>query len=186
MDMTELVRKARTTRRFDESRPVTDQELRSLVDAARVSSCGGNAQPLRYRLVSDPAECRKVFPLVAWAASIPDWPGPSAGERPTGYIAICAESKPGMDTGIAAQTIQLCAAGRGIGACMMGAIQRSEIKQALHIDEKYNLMLLIALGRPAETIVIDEVAAGTDLTYYRGDDGVHHVPKLRLQDVLIG
>jgi len=186
MDMRELVRKARTTRRFDESKPVTGQELRLLVDAARVSSCGGNSQPLRYRLVSGPAECQKVFPLVAWAASIPDWSGPGAGERPTGYIAICSEGTPGLDTGIAAQTIQLCAAAQGIGACMMGAIQREPIKQALNIDEKYNLMLLIALGRPAETIVIDEVAAGADLTYYRTADGVHHVPKLGLDDVLIG
>ena len=185
MSMEDLVKQARSTRRFVESERIGETILRSLVDLARLTSCGGNQQKLRYRLVSNQEECDGIFGCIAWAGSLPDWDGPAPGERPSGYIAIVGEGGGGADVGIAAQTIQLAAAEMGYGACMLGAIKRDEIKAALGLPEPQSLKLLIALGRPAETIVIEEVAAGADLAYYRTEDDVHHVSKLRLADVLV-
>ena len=126
-----------------------------------------------------------VFPNIAWAGALPDWPGPSEGERPTGYIAVCSEGKPGTDVGIAAQTIQLAASEMAFGACMLGSIKRDEIQKALSIPDRYEIKLLIALGKPAEKVVIDNASAGDDLRYYRTEDDTHHVPKLSLEDILI-
>ncbi|MGQ9661469.1 MAG: nitroreductase family protein [Kiritimatiellia bacterium] len=186
MTIKDLVRKARSTRRFDQSRPVPREALLALVDLARLAPSGGNTQPLRYRIVCKPEECQAIFPFIAWAAALKPWPGPAEGERPTGYILILGpDQNTDANTGIAAQTICLAAAEMGYGACMLGAIQRDRIKAALALPDPYQVKLAIALGVPAERIVIEEVSAGTDLRYYRTPDGVHHVPKLRLEDVLV-
>lgn len=184
--MENLIRKARSIRRFDEADPITEETLRKLVDMARLTPCGGNVQPLRYRIVFKKEECDRIFPYLAWAAALKHWPGPAEGERPTGYVVILGGGSPDTNTGIAAQTIQLAAAEMGYGACMLGSIQRAEIKGALSIPDPYGVNLVIALGKPAETAVIEEVCAGADLNYYRTEDDVHHVPKLQLNDVLIG
>lgn len=185
MSFKDLVRGARSIRRYDESQRISEEQLRTLVDIARVCPCGGNKQALRYRVVGEAAECNAVFPHIAWAGALPDWPGPAEGERPTGYIAVCSEGQPGTDTGIAAQTIQLAAAEMGFGACMLGAIKRDEIKKVLSIPVQYEIRLLISLGKPAEKVVIEDASTGDDLRYYRTEDEIHHVPKLKIEDVLI-
>lgn len=185
MGMTELVRQARSFRRFDGSKPITADVLRSLVDLARLTPCGGNQQPLRYRLVSVPDECASVFPHLAWAGALKDWPGPAPGERPTGYIVIVSAQDSSTDVGIAAQTIQLAATEKGYGACMIGSIKRDNVKRTLAIPDPLAVRLVIALGIPAETVVLEEISPDDCLDYYRTRDDVHHVPKLRLEDVLI-
>ena len=184
----ELVQRARTIRRFIESDPVPETVLHELVDIARTVPCGGNQQPLRYRIVHG-AAVRLLDPLVAWAAALKDWGGPKEGERPTGFIIMLSaadkQQAPQTDIGIAAQTIQLAAAERGYGACMMGSIKRDEIHRVLNIPAEWAVRLAVALGRPAETVVLEDLAPGNDTRYYRTPDGVHHVPKRRLEDVLV-
>lgn len=181
----DLVRQARTIRRYDQGHRIEEKTLLQLVDMARVSPCGANAQPLRYRIVFEEPMCERIFPHVAWAGALKDWDGPAEGERPAAYIVILATGNPATNVGIAAQTIQLGAASMGIGACMMGAIQREDIHNTLALPQEYRVQLVIALGRPAETVVLEEVSAGANLDYYRSPDEVHHVPKLRLEDVLV-
>ncbi len=181
----DLARKARSTRRFDQQQPIPEADLRQLVDVARIASCGGNQQPLRYRIVSPAEECAAVFPHIAWAGALKDWDGPADGEQPTGYITIVSEGNHAMDVGIAAQSIQLAAAEMGYACCMLGAIRRPKIAAVLNIPHPYTIDLLLALGRPAETIVLEDVPAGSDLKYYRDTDDVHHVPKLDLASVII-
>lgn len=185
MSISELVRKARSIRRYDESTPVSREQLIRLVDCVRVAPCGGNMQKLRYRIVSDRDECGRIFPHIKWAAALKDWDGPAEGERPTGYIAVLSKADPAADVGIAGAVIQLAAADAGLGTCMLGAIDRAAIASELHIPEELSIKLLIAVGVPAERVVIEEASNGDDLAYYRTADGVHHVPKLKLEDVLI-
>lgn len=185
MIFAELVRKARTHRRFDESQPITRDELRQFVDIVRLTSNGGNQQPLRYRIVTGKDECAKVFPHTAWAGSIPEWSGPAEGERPTGYIAILSKRAAKTDSGIAAATLQYAAAANGYATCILGAIKRPVIKEVLSIGDPYEILLLVAFGKPGETVVIDDIHEGDEISYYRTPDGTHHVPKLALDDVLI-
>lgn len=187
MSFADLVRKARTTRRFAESDPVPENVLRGLVDVARLVPSGNNLQPLRYRIVHG-LEARQLDRLVAWAGLLKDWSGPKPGERPTAFIVLLSETgKPPAQTdiGIAAQTIQLAAAEQGFGACMMGSIKRKEIHQVLGIPDAWDVQLAIALGRPAETVMLENLPPDGNTGYYRTPDGVHHVPKRSLADVLI-
>ena len=185
MNIAALVRKARSIRRYDQSRAVPMEILFSLVDSARLSPCGGNQQKLRYRIIREEPECSAVFPHISWAAALKEWPGPARGERPTAYIAIAGPGPATADTGIAAQTIQLAAAEAGLGSCMLGAINRDEIAKVLGLPAEMQVGLLIALGYPAEEVVLEEAGTGESLAYYRTQDGKHHVPKLQLKDVLL-
>jgi len=181
----EILRRARSVRRFDASRPIPETVLRKLVNEARLAPCGGNQQALRYRLVSSSDECDTIFPFLAWAAALKDWSGPDVGQRPTGYIVILGAEGGDIDVGIAAQSIHLMAAEQGYGSCMLGSVNRLAIKSVLHLPDSLTLKLVIALGVSAEEVVIDDVHAGDSLKYYRTEDDKHHVPKLGLDDVLV-
>ena len=193
-----LVERTRSYRRFDESQRVGEDFLRDMVDLARICSNGANRQRLRFRIVADEAGCADVFRTLAWAAALKDWPGPSEGERPTGYVIICAErpaaGKPAqavteIDAGIAAHTMLLAArtASPSVVGCMFKAFKPSLV-DVLGIDsDRYELKLVVAFGIPAEEVRLEPLAASPDgsTDYWRDAAGVHHVPKRSLEDVLI-
>ena len=72
----ELILKNRSYRRFDQSVPFPAELLRQMVEAARLSASARNAQTLRYMLFNDPGECARIFPTLAWAGYLKEWPGP--------------------------------------------------------------------------------------------------------------
>ena len=159
-----------------------------MVDLARLSASGGNLQPLKYILSCDSETNDEIFPHLAWAGYLADWPGPAEGERPTAYIVIVLDKtiseSAGCDHGIAAQSILLGARERGLGGCMIGAIQRKGLRTALAIPEQYKIELVIALGKPRESVLIDEATKG-DIKYWRDDQDRHHVPKRPLDKIIL-
>lgn len=184
----ELVERTRSYRRFSQE-PLVHEDLVTFVDTARLCASGGNQQPLKYVVISDPQQNEVVFPHLKWAASLPDWDGPAPGERPTGYILLLLDKEisrgAGVDHGIAGQSICLAAMEKGIGACMIGSIQRRELGQALHLPPQFDILLVIALGHPGEEIVLDPPRPDGTVKYFRDDKDVHHVPKRSLAEVLI-
>lgn len=188
-DMPSLLRAARTCRRFDESRPVAAQTLRDMVDAVRITSSCFNGQPLRYITVSSSAVRDKVFPHITWAAALKDWAGPELGERPTGYILLCSVREPGMyvyyDAAIAGQSLQLCATEMGLGCCMINNFAHAPLCEILDVPKDMAPLLLLAFGHPREERRIVDAKNGDKLAYWRNAEGVHHVPKLGLDQVLL-
>ena len=186
----DLVLKNRSYRRFKQDAPVSMETLRELVDLARHSASAANKQPLKYVLSCDAAKNEKIFDTLAWAAYLKDWPGPTEGERPSAYIVILhdteAAANPGCDHGIAAQSILLGAVDKGLGGCMMGAIDRKHLREALRLPDRYDILLAIALGVPAETVVIETATDATGIRYWRDEAGVHHVPKRPLDELILG
>jgi nitroreductase len=184
----ELVSADRSVRRFAQT-PVSAETLRDFVDIARLVHSGANHQPLRYALVASAEACDRVFPHTRWAAGLADWTGPAPDERPTAYIVICRDREGaiagGLDHGIAAEAIALAATERGLSACMIGAFDGKGVSAALSLDERYQALLVIALGVAGETVVIETVGADGSTKYWRDEAGVHHVPKRALEDVII-
>jgi nitroreductase len=186
----DLVLKNRTYRRFDESAAITCDTLRGLIDLGRLSASGANMQPLKYMLSCDPDQNGLIFPHLRWAGYLKDWPGPAEGERPAAYVVILCDTDVsrscGCDHGIAAQSILLGAAEMGLGGCMIGSVDRPALRAALSIPERYEIMLVLAVGKPQETVVLEDAAPGGDIKYWRDPEGVHHVPKRGLDDVIVG
>jgi nitroreductase len=185
----DLVRKNRSCRRFHQNAPIEIETLRELVDLARLSASGANRQPLKYVLCCDPKVNARVFPTLAWAGYLKDWRGPIEGERPAAYVVILGDTEIaasfGVDHGIAAQSIMLGATERELGGCVIASIQRNELRETLGIPERYEILLVLALGRPKEQVLIETLAPGGDIRYYRDDKGVHHVPKRALDELIV-
>lgn len=185
----DLVIKNRSYRRFDESFDIGRETLRELVDLARQTASGANLQPLKYFLCCDRRTNTAVFENLAWAGYLPEWPGPTEGERPSAYILMLGDKEIkasfDYDNGIAAQTILLGAVEKGLGGCMIASVQRAKLRELLNIPEKYEILLVLALGKPIETVIIDPVKADGEIKYWRDSQGGHHVPKRSLDDVII-
>lgn len=178
----------RSYRRFDESRQVTTEELHEMIDAARLSASARNAQPLKYFLANTKETNDKIFPALAWAGYLTDWPGPEPGERPSGYIIQLHDTTiPGKyfcDDGIAAQSILLTAVDKGLGGCIIASVKKEQLSQDLDLPGHLEIIQVIALGKPAEKVVIEEMKAG-DIKYWRDENDVHHVPKRPLEELII-
>jgi len=186
----DLIRKNRSYRRFHQDVPVNLETLRALVNLARLSASGSNLQPLKYILSCEPETNARIFPHTRWAGYLKGWSGPAEGERPAAYIVILGDTEIrksfGCDHGIAAQSIMLGATERGLGGCMIGSIDRSELRQVLDIPDHCEILLILALGKPKETVVLEAVGPDGDTKYYRDTDGVHHVPKRSLDELVVG
>ena len=185
----DIVTKNRSYRRFDQGRSVNTETLEALVDLARLSASGGNSQPLKFMISNDASRNALIFPYLAWAGYLKDWPGPAEGERPAAYIVILGDKEIaqgfGCNHGIAAQSIMLGAAEQGLGGCMIGALRRAELQAALKIPERFEILLVLALGYPAEQVVIETVGPDGSIKYWRDEKGVHHVPKRSLKDIIV-
>ncbi len=185
----ELVKKNRSFRRFDQKFPVPMETLKELVDIARICPSGANKQPLKYIISNSQDKNADIFSTCAWAGYLTEWEGPDEGERPSAYIIILLDkgvsNDSGCDHGIAAQTILLGAAERGLGGCMIGSVQREKLSKLLKIPENYGVLLVVALGKPAEKVVLEEAEAPDRIRYYRDADDVHRVPKRKLEDIIL-
>ncbi|HPE46695.1 MAG TPA: nitroreductase family protein [Deltaproteobacteria bacterium] len=185
----DLVMKNRSYRRFHEDHRISPGELRSLVDLARLSASGANMQALKYFISSDPGSNARIFGCLGWAAYLKGWPGPAEGERPSAYIIILGDTQIAThywcDHGIAAQSILLGATEKGLGGCMIASIDKKGLIEACQIPDRYEILLVVALGKPAEEVRIEAVGPDGDIRYWRDDTGVHHVPKRPLDEIVL-
>jgi len=185
----DLISKNRSYRRFYQEVDINLDTLKELVDLARLSASARNAQPLKYILSCQPQKNSLIFPHLGWAGYLTDWPGPSEGERPSAYIVILGDTEIsqsfGCDHGIAAQSILLGATEKGLGGCMIASIARQELRKALEIPSRYEILLVLALGKPKETVMIETIGPNGDTKYWRDSKGIHHVPKRALDDIII-
>lgn len=184
----DLVAKNRSYRRFHQGSAVDLQTLREMIELARLSPSAANLQPLKYILSCEPKKNALIFPHLAWAGYLKDWPGPGEGERPSAYIIILGDTEIsrsfGCDHGIAAQSILLGATEKGLGGCIIGTIKREELCRALDIPARYEILLVVALGKPREKATIETVGPAGDIKYWRDAEGVHHVPKRSLDEII--
>ena len=186
-----LIRKNRSCRRFYQNNAVDIQTLEGLVNLGRLSASAANLQPLAYVLSCNSKKNEEIFSCLTWAAYLKDWPGPEEGERPVAYIVVLLDTSisrdAGCDHGIACQSIMLGAREKGLAGCMIGAIDRERLREILDISEQYKILLVLAIGSPKETVVIEPVLEpDKSIKYWRDEKGIHHVPKRSLQDIVIG
>ena len=174
----ELVRRNRSYRGYDESRKVTREELLRMVDCARLSASSVNMQPLKYYLACDEETVGRIQPLTGWAKNLPQLKLPHKGMYPTAFIVICQD----RDIFDSLARFQKDV---GLAGCMIGSFEAGKVKEALHLSENLAPLLVVAIGKPAEEVVIKEIGPDEPTPYYRDANDVHYVPKRRLEDVII-
>lgn len=187
--ISELVRKCRSYRRFFQDIAVSQDDLLAMVDNARLSASARNAQSLKY-IVSTEADMNdKIFPCLAWAGYLKNWNGPDKGEQPSAYIIMLNDTDISTnywcDHGIAAQSILLTAVEKGFGGCIIGSVKREMLRHILAIPEQYEIVQVIAVGKPKEEVRLDPLGSDGDIKYWRDAEQVHHVPKRSLEDIVL-
>jgi nitroreductase len=184
----DIILKNRSYRRFYQTAKISDLQLSEWVDLARNSASARNAQPLKYVLCSDESINAEVFETLSWAGYFPNWLGPDEGERPSAYIVMLFDTAITgnylCDDGIATQSILLGAVEAGFGGCIIYSVNRKRLREILDLSEQYEIIHVLALGKPKEIVVMEEMKNG-EVKYWRDEDQVHHVPKRSLQEIII-
>jgi nitroreductase len=184
----DLIIKNRSYRRFDQSVKIESETIRKWIELACFSGSGRNMQPLKYIICTDELIVEKIFPNLAWAGYLPDWGGPKKGEQPVAYIAIIHDKNLAAnyfcDDGIAVQSILLGAVEYGFGGCIIGSVNKVKVAEIIGLPENMEILWVVALGKPAERVVLEEVKNG-DIKYWRDENDVHHVPKRLLGELIL-
>jgi nitroreductase len=187
MNLSELIRKNRSYRRFDETAGITGEQLKKWIELARYTASGRNMQPLKFMGLTEANLNAAVFRNLAWAGYLTEWKGPEKGERPTAYILVLHDKSISetryCDDGIAIQSIMLGAVEDGYGGCIIGSVNKAKITRLLNLPEHLEILWILALGKPAETVVIEEMK-GNEVKYWRDENGIHHVPKRKLEELI--
>ncbi|MFP4060866.1 MAG: nitroreductase family protein [Bacteroidales bacterium] len=189
MNIKELVLKNRSYRRFDQSHAISIETLKGFIELARISPSAKNAQPLKYILSNEAKKNEQIFECLAWAGYLKEWAGPMEGERPSAYIVMMADHSITdnyfCDHGIAAQSILLGAVEKGLGGCIIASVQRKKLAEILQLPGHLEIVQVISLGKPVEKVVLEEMGKDGNFEYWRDAESVHHVPKRKLDDLII-
>lgn len=184
----DLLKITRSYRNFDRSYPLSDEFLTELVELCRFTPSTANRQALKFVAANDEAVCSRIFKTLGWAGYIKENKPPFLGNEPMGYVLICYDTEISpeleVDVGICAQTIVLGAMDKGIGACMLGSFDKSKMSEIFALPEHIKPRLIVALGKPKESVEIVDCADG-DIKYYR-KNGIHYVPKRTLSEIFLG
>lgn len=188
MVLKELLKKTRSYRRFFQSESIDQNELRDIIENVRYIGSPANLQPLKFILVNNREINEKIFQQLKWAAYMTDWPGPVEEEKPSAYIVILGNRSMSLhiawDYGIALQTILLSASEKGFGGCAIASCNKEKIQEILAIPKELEIAIVVALGKPKEKVVIDNIDKA-DIKYWRDEDDVHHVPKRSLDELIL-
>lgn len=184
----DLILRNRSYRRFYQSERISAVQLTEWIDLARCSASARNAQPLKYILSTDVFLNSEIFEHLAWAGYLTHWKGPGEGERPSAYIVMLHDTLIAgnylCDDGIAAQSILLGATEAGFGGCIIYSVNRHKLKDLFRLSDQFEIIQVLALGKPREMVVMDELKDG-DTKYWRDENQVHHVPKRSLEEIIL-
>ncbi len=188
MKLAELVKKSRSIRRFHAESPIPAEMLRTLIDLARCTPSAWNRQPLKYFISNDAEKNALIYPNLVWPG-FGNWREPAPEERPPAYILILGDitiaAHFGVEAGIAAQTILLGAAEQGLGGCILGRLNLEGLRASLRIPARYKILLLLALGYPAERSILEAPLENNNQDFWRDEEGLVHVRKRPLEEILL-
>lgn len=187
--MLDLIKKTRSYRRFNAAFRITDDLMSEIISVVRFVPSAANLQPLKFLPINNNVDNAKIFPLLKWAGYLPDWSGPVKEEQPTGYIVVLGDkniaAKFDYDAGLVTEAILLTAVSKNLGGCIFASVDRDKLRSLFNISENLEILTVIALGKPIESVEIKDIE-NNDIKYYRDENNVHYVPKRTLDEMILG
>lgn len=186
-----LLVKNRSYRGFVKEHVVRREELEKMVAVCSRVPSARNQQVLRFRLVTKGADSERLLPLLRFARNLENGALPLPGTEPEAFIVICSTVEESryvdIDLGIAAQSILLKAVEMGLGGICLGAFDKTTVREALHLP--LDPLLILAIGKPSEKVQLLQIpsdkAENPDAKMYYRKDGIHYVPKLSPDEMII-
>ena len=186
----DLLKSNRSYRSYDFSHKIDTTTLLDIVDHVRFAPSSANMQPLKYIVVNNEDLVIGMEAQIKLAMLLTDIQLPPPNGGPSAYIVVCQDSNISknsapfhIDVGIVSHTILLAAAEKNYGGCMIGNFNKTEVSKLLSLNNTLQPCLVIALGKVNETVQLDDLVDGDSTHYYR-QDGIHHVPKRQLKDIV--
>ncbi len=183
--LSRLLERNRSHRAFDASFRVREDQLRRIIEVATKVPSARNQQVLRFRpVLAD--EASKILPHIRLGGALPELKLPVAGTEPNAFVVICSTVEMShyvsVDLGIVAQSMLLQAVEIGLNGICIGAFDAKAVKEELGLP--CEPLLVLAIGRGKDNIRLTEISAEENHNYYR-QDGVHYVPKVRVEDLIL-
>ena len=189
MSVLELMKTRRTYRRFAQ-RPVPEEVVAQMLEAARYAPSAANLQPLKYLVIRSPELVEQVFARTRWAGYLPPEDGvPKEGERPVLFVVVLEDSQisksvyVATDAGLAISNMTLAAWDKEVGSCIMGAINKPALTELLGIEEPLKLAYMVAFGYPTHKAHIVPLTADTGVKYYLDENRDYCVPKRSAEEI---
>ncbi|NLZ18699.1 MAG: nitroreductase [Bacteroidales bacterium] len=181
-----LLLRNRSFRGYDKSYVVHRRQLEAMIAVNPKVASSVNLQRLRFRPVVKGTEADFVNAHIRLGRGLPHLQLPFPGREPEAFIVVCSTvaENPGIDIdlGISLQSMSLKAAEMGLGGIIIRNFDREDLRDGLSLP--YEPLAVLAVGKPAEKIELVPVHEGDDLGYYRRE-GIHYVPKLTVEDLII-
>ncbi len=183
--LSQLILRNRSCRGYDKLFVVREDQLLSIIDAARLSASARNQQVLRFKPITGDG-AQQMLPLIKMGAALPHLNLPTPGTEPNAYIIICSTIPENrevlIDLGIAAQSMLLRAVEMGLNGLCIAAFNPERVREEFKLEPQP--LLIIAIGKGCEKYEIREIGENESHKYYREGD-IHCVPKLSLEDITL-
>lgn len=182
-----LLYRNRSHRGYAKERVVTIEELEKIARVNTMLPSARNQQVLRFKLVTKDSGAADVMAACRLGGALPELHLPLSGTEPEAFIVVCStiaeERYVDIDMGISLQSMLLKAVSMDLNGIIICAFNREAVTKALNLP--YTPLAILAIGKGTEKIQIEPISADDSHAYYRTEDGIHHVPKVRLEDLLI-
>lgn len=181
-----LIRRNRSVRGYDQSYVVHERQLKAMVAVNPKVASSVNQQALRFHLVTKGPEADEVNRHIKMGRALPELHLPFPGTEPEAFIVVCTTKpeNPGLliDLGISVQTMLLKAVDLGLNGLIIRNFDHAALQAGLGLP--LEPICVVAVGKSAEKIELVEISAEESIKYYR-KDGIHYVPKIRVEDIII-
>ena len=182
-----LLLRNRSCRGYDSNYIVSKEELLKIVEVNTKIASARNQQVLRFRLVYG-TEAKEVTKAIKLGGALPELNLPLPGTEPNAYIIICTQEPKGkwvdIDLGISAQSMLLKAVDLGLNGICIAAFNKEKICALVNGGRQMEPLLILAIGKSIERFQLLPIGQEDEHNYFR-KNGVHFVPKVRIEDLLI-
>jgi nitroreductase len=150
LNVVEVIQKRRSVRKYLD-KPVEEEKINIVLEAARLGPSAANIQPCHFIVVTDPvvrASLREAYGA-EWLQQAPV------------VIVVCANTKDAwkrrdgenywiVDGAIAMQNVVLAATELRLGTCWIAALDEGKLRKALNIPKDFKVIAMTPVGYPAE------------------------------------
>jgi len=150
MNVSEAILGRRSIRKYD-SRPIEEEKLKKVMEAARLAPSAGNSQQWKFIVVTDPKTKEQVMEAAGGQKFVNEAPAVivACGLNPN--IMTCGQPRHTVDVSIAMSFVMLEAYEQGLGTCWLGRFDEARLKEILHIPDNVSVVMVTPLGYPAES-----------------------------------
>ncbi|MBI9033891.1 MAG: nitroreductase family protein [Bacteroidales bacterium] len=190
MELKQLIKANRSYRKYEHAIKIEESVILEWIDYARFVSSSKNRQAVRFLVITESDQVQCICNQMQWARHLKGWDGPNKEQMPSALLIVCTDdtvnNKAETDVGIITQTLLLQAVNEGFGGCILRSINRKLIREKYKLNENLKIDMVVALGKPAQEIILEEMGAGSQACdYWEDENGTHHVPKRAMEDVVI-